>query len=67
MSGYIKKPTQEERILEILMGTDGGWVDGMLFLRMENPITQYHALRWGLQKRGYEIEGRFVRGKNWKE
>lgn len=67
MNGYIEKPTQEERILEILKKADGGWVDGMLFLRLESPITQYHARIWGLQERGYEIEGRFIKGKGWKE
>ena len=63
---YQEKPTQEQRILTILKDTDD-WVDGMLFLRMNPPITQYHARIWGLQKKGYRIIGRFIQGKNWKE
>lgn len=66
-TGYIKKPTQEERVLDILERAQGGWVDGMTFLRLNPPITQFHARIWGLQERGYNIEGRFVEGKNWKE
>jgi len=65
--GLIKKPTQCERIYDILMDADGDWVDGMRFLRLERPITQYHARIWELQKDGYKIEGRTVEGKNWKE
>jgi len=72
MSEYIKKPTQEQRILDILIEAqkdlNGGWVDGMVFLRLiPRPITQYHARIWGLQKQGYKIEGRWVFGKRWKE
>jgi len=71
MENYIVKPTQEQRILDILIEAqkdlNGGWVNGMIFLHLDSPITQYHARIWGLQKRGYKIEGRFVRGKNWKE
>lgn len=65
--GYIKKPTQEQRILKILENANGGWVSGMVFLALDRPITQFHARIWGLQKQGYDIEGRFVAGKNWKE
>lgn len=64
---YQYKPTQEERILKILKETRGNWVDGMVFLRLDPPITQYHARIWGLQRKGHIIEGRFILGKNWKE
>lgn len=63
---YLKKMNQEERVLYILQNA-GGWVSGMFFLQMEKPITQFHARIWGLQKRGYEIEGRFKKGCNFKE
>lgn len=62
---YIENKTQEERILEILK--EGEWIDGMSFLSLEKPITQFHARIWGLQKKGYNIEGRWVIGKGWKE
>ena len=65
-TGYQHRPKQEDRILTILTMANG-WVDGMTFLNLESPITQYHARIWGLQKKGYQIEGRFVEGKNWKE
>lgn len=64
---YIHKPKQEDRILAILKSANGGWVDGMMFLHLDSPITQYHARIWGLQQKGYQIEGRFVEGRNWKE
>jgi len=62
---YKKNRTQEQRILNILSIEE--WVDGMSFLRLESPITQFHARIWGLQKRGYNIIGRYVKNKNWKE
>lgn len=62
---YIEKKSQEERVLEILSNND--WTDGMLFLRLDHPITQFHARIWGLQRKGYTILARFVEGKNWKE
>ncbi len=67
MDKYIEKPTQEQRILKILTDANGQYVDGMKFLHLDKPITQYHARIWGLQQKGYEIEGRLVKGKNWKE
>ena len=39
----VKKLTQEERILSILIDAEGQFVDGMAFLRLFKPITQYHA------------------------
>jgi len=65
--GYIKNPTQEEIVLSILKYAKPKWVDGMSFLRLQKPITQYHARIWGLQQKGFEIEGRFIKGKSWKE
>ena len=65
--GYQKRPSQKKRILAILNDANGAWVDGMLFTRLDRPITQFHARIWALQKDGYNIEGRFIAGKNWKE
>lgn len=64
---YQERPTQENIVLKILKENQGRWVDGMLFLNLDRPITQYHARIWGLQKKGYQIEGQFIEGKNWKE
>lgn len=60
-------PTQEQIVLELLENAKGAWFDGMNFLRLAKPITQYHARIWELERRGYKIEGRFKEGKNWKE
>jgi len=65
--GYIEDLTQEQTILKILKFAKPKWVDGMTFLNLPSPITQYHARIWGLQQKGFEIEGRFIKGKNWKE
>lgn len=65
--GYTEKPTQEQRVLEILGKANGSWVDGMTFLHIVPAITQYHARIFGLQEKGYKIEGRFIDGKTWKE
>ena len=64
--GYIEQPTQESRILEILEKARGEPVDGMLFLRLDRPITQYHARIWSLQKKGHNIVPVDIPGKNWK-
>ena len=61
----IPNKTQRERVLERLR--DGGWIDGMEFLRTYPPITQFHARIWELQQLGYAIEGEFIEGKNWKQ
>lgn len=63
---YEEKIGQEERILNLLREC-GSWVSGMVFLTLDKPITQYHARIWGLQKKGYNIQGRFIVGKNYKE
>ena len=66
-AGLQKRPTQEQRVLKTLQDAKGEWVDGMTFLHLEKPITQYHSRVWSLQRVGYNIEGRFIAGKNWKE
>jgi hypothetical protein len=63
----IANPTQKKRVLEILEQANGRWVDGMSFLRLDSPITQYHARIFDLQEEGFQIEGRFIEGRNWKE
>jgi hypothetical protein len=67
MEKLIKKPTQCERVLKILQDAEWRWVDGMTFLRLDHPITQYHARIFELQEQGHNIESRFIEGKNWKE
>lgn len=65
MEKLIEKPTQTKRVLEIL--ERGEWVDGMTFLRLDRPITQFHARIFELEEQGYKIDSRFIEGKNWKE
>lgn len=67
MEKLIHKETQCNRVLEILQNANGKWVDGMTFLRLDHPITQYHARMFELEEQGYKIESRFIEGKNWKE
>jgi len=67
MENNVEKPTQRERILTILKDADGGWVDGMIFLQIFPPITQFHARIFELQRLGYRIESRFISDKTWKE
>lgn len=52
---YIEKPTQEQRILEVLEKNIGKWVSGEYFLH-QMYLSQYHARIWGLQKKGHRIE-----------
>ena len=67
MENNVQKPTQRERILTILKDAQGQWVDGMIFLQIFPPITQFHARIFELQRLGYRIENEFVPGKNWKQ
>lgn len=67
MEKYIENLTQEERILKILTKARGKYIDGMTFLHLDRPITQYHARIWGLQQKGFQVEGRRIAGKNWNE
>jgi len=62
----MKSDSQEMRILKVLQDANG-WIDGTYFVREYPAILQYHARIFELQKRGYNIEGRFIEGKNWKE
>ena len=66
-TGYQHRPKQEDRILAILKNARGWYVDGMIFLNLNPPITQSKARMFGLKKQGYQIEGRFIEGKTWKE
>ena len=47
--------TQEEKVLDRLMGARGEWVNGRVFLH-EMYISQYHARIFGLQRKGHRIE-----------
>lgn len=49
------KPTQSQRILEVLKTWEGAWVNGRKFLH-EMLLSQYHARIHDLQKKGYKIE-----------
>ena len=65
--GLQKRPTQCQRILQIFKDANGGWVDGMMFLSLDKPITQYHARIWQLEKQGHKFASKFKEGKTWKE
>lgn len=67
MTTLLSKPTQCDRVLEVFHNARGGWVDGMIFLRLDSPITQFHARIFELEEQGYVFESRFKEGKNWKE
>jgi hypothetical protein len=51
----MKKESQENRVLKILIDADGGWVPGQYFLRTI-MLSQYHRAIFNLQKRGNKIE-----------
>lgn len=55
MNTIDKRPTQEKRILDELIGAGGDWVSGNVFLR-QMYISQFHARIWSLQKKGWVIE-----------
>lgn len=63
----LKLPTQKERVLKVFEEAEGGWVDGMTFLRTIPAITQYHARMFDLEEQGYKFESRFKTGTTWKE
>lgn len=51
-----ERPTQEKRVLDVLLNADGGWVSGQYFLR-EMYLSQYHRAIFNLEKRdGVAIE-----------
>lgn len=67
MNGYIKRPTQEERILDLLRerGPQGAFVYEFMTPRPVGlGIAQYSARIWGLRQKGYVIDnpkpGHFV-------
>jgi len=67
-AGLQDRPSQCGRVLKILIDAGGNWVDGMTFLGLDKPITQFHARIFELEnKYKYKIESRFVENRNWKE
>lgn len=50
-----KKPTQCQRVLSVLEGANGSWVNGRYFLQTM-LISQYHARIFQLQEEGHAIE-----------
>ena len=51
-----ERPTQEKRILNVLLQANGAWVSGQYFLR-EMYLSQYHRAIFNLEKRdGVKIE-----------
>jgi len=59
MTGYVKKPTQEERILKMLKerGKAGLYVYEIMTPRNMGGlgIAQYTARIWGLRQKGHNI------------
>lgn len=51
----LSKPTQEERVLKVLLDANGEWVNGQYFLRTMF-LSQYHCRIFNLQKKGHKIE-----------
>lgn len=61
VSGYIKKPTQEQRILDFLRerGPAGAYVYEFMTPRPTGlGIAQYSARIWGLRQKGHVIENK---------
>lgn len=50
-----KKPTQKQRILDVLEKNRGEWVSGQYFLHTMY-LSQYHARIFDLQSEGHKIE-----------
>lgn len=56
MNGNLPNPTQEQRVLDVLLGARGKWINGRYFLK-EMFLSQYHRALWNLEHRdGHEIE-----------
>ncbi len=54
--GKNERPTQEKRVLDVLLKANGAWVSGQLFLR-EMYLSQYHRAIFNLENRdGVKIE-----------
>ena len=51
-----KKPSQQERILQILRQANGEWVCGQYFNDPPVRISQFHTRIFELQQQGYVIE-----------
>jgi hypothetical protein len=71
MKGYLKEPTQEERILDLLRarGGVGVYVYEIMAPRPQGlGIAQYNARIYGLRKKGFNIinkePGHFVLKEN---
>jgi len=61
MTGYEKRPTQEQRILDLLrdQGKAGAYVYEFMTPRPNGlGIAQYNARIFGLRKKGYVIENK---------
>jgi hypothetical protein len=54
MATLLHKPTQEQRILEVLEKAEGDWVSGRVFLH-DMYISQFHARIFSLQSKGHNI------------
>ena len=66
-STLIKKPKQCDRVLKTLEDRFPDWVGGVEFVHMFPAILQYHTRIFELEEKGYEIEGRWKEGCNYKE
>ncbi len=51
---HIEKPTQEQKVLNVLQDRKGEWINGRYFLQTL-LLSQYHARIFGLQQKGYNI------------
>lgn len=61
MTNYQKRPTQEQRILDLSrdQGKAGAYVYEFMTPRPNGlGIAQYNARIWGLRKKGYIIENK---------
>ncbi len=62
MSDYISRPTQEDRILDLLRerGDAGAFVWEFMLTKPLGGlgIAQYNARIWGLRQKGYVIENK---------
>ena len=58
--------TQQRIIVQILKEANGNPVSGMVFLRLDSPITQFHTRIFELQEQGYNIEPVSIEGQTYK-
>ncbi len=52
-------------MIDVFRAANGGWVDGMRFEEMR--MTQFHAVMFKLERRGFVFDRRLKAGCNWKE